>query len=430
MDTITSKPTRRTFIYSAGALVAGAVAAQHKAIAQTPTGANDRINAGIIGCGGRGSFHAKELDTMRAQGENVAVIAACDVYRPRMEALAKQYNAKSYMDHRELLADADVDVVCIATPDHIHAPQAVDAARAGKDMYCEKPFTHWRQIELTKAACDEIGQSNCVFQLGTQGMSDVAWHEMARLVKEGLIGQPIHAECGYFRVGDWGERGMKIDDPNAKPGPDLNWEAFLGDAPARDFDVSRFFRWRMYEDYSGGPVTDLFPHSLTPVVYMLGVSVPSQAVGIGGIYRYPEREVPDTFNMLLDYPEKLTLAVLGTQGNNLQGAHGRGSGGRCPHLRGWEGTLTVLPNPETKQDEIVFTPAEGSKKNAERFPIDGRESVQDHWRNLFACMRSREKTRSSIDLAYRVQTALQMAAHAARSGKTVKYDADTKMVLV
>jgi predicted dehydrogenase len=253
---------------------------------------------------------------------------------------------------------------------------------------------------------------------------------MAKLVKEGLIGQPIHAECGYFRVGDWGERGMKIDDPNVKPGNDLNWEAFLGDAPKRDFDVSRYFRWRMYEDYSGGPVTDLFPHSLTPAVFMLGVGVPSQAVGIGGIYRYPDREVPDTFNMLLDYPEKLTLAVLGTQGNNYQGAHGRGSGGRCPTLRGWEGTLTVMPNSETKQDEIVFIPAEGSKKDAQHIVIAGKESVPEHWKNLLACVRSRGRPESPIDLAYRVQTALQMAAHAARNGKTAKYDAQARAVIL
>lgn len=177
-------------------------------------------------------------------------------------------------------------------------------------------------------------------------------------------------------------------------------------------------------------VTDLFPHSLTPVVFMLNIGVPLQAVGIGGIYRYPEREVPDTFNMLLDYPEKLTLAVLGTQGNNMQGAHGRGAGGRCPHLRGWDGTLTVMPNRESKQDEIVFTPAEGAKKDAVRVRIEGRESVPDHWKNLFDCMRSREKPHSSIDLAYRVQTALQMGAHAARNGKTAKYDANARTVVV
>ena len=110
---------------------------------------------------------------------------------------------------------------------------------------------------------------------------------------------------------------MPIDDPNAKPGADLNWEAFLGDSPQRPFDVSRFFRWRMYEDYAGGPVTDLFPHSFTPVADILGVGAPSVVVATGGKFRYEEREVPDTFNMLIDYPQKCTVAVLGTQGNDF-----------------------------------------------------------------------------------------------------------------
>ncbi|MCC6796305.1 MAG: Gfo/Idh/MocA family oxidoreductase [Candidatus Hydrogenedentes bacterium] len=423
------RPTRRSFIYTAGGMAAGTVLSQF-ALGQTPVGANDRIGVGFLGCGGRGSYHAKELAGMRDRGEAIELVAACDTYRPRMNALAAKQNLKAYWAQQELLADANVDVVCIATPDHIHGQQAIDAVHAGKDVYCEKPFTHWRQLELTKTACDEIGKSDRVFQLGTQGLSDPVWHEMAKFIKDGLIGQPIHAECGYFRVGDWGERGMPIDDPNVKPGDNLNWDAFLGDAPKRDFDASRYFRWRMYEDYSGGPVTDLFPHSLTPVVYMLNIGVPSQAVGLGGIYRYPEREVPDTFNMLLDYPEKLTLAVLGTQGNNMQGAHGRGAGGRCPHLRGWDGTLTVMPNRDTKLDEIVFTPAEGAKKDAVRIRVEGHESVPDHWKNLLDCMRSREKPHSSIDLAYRVQTALQMAAHATRNGKTAKYDANARAVVV
>jgi len=90
----------------------------------------------------------------------------------------------------------------------------------------------------------------------------------------------------------------------------------------------------------------------------------------------------------------------------------------------------VLPNPETKQDEIVFTPAEGSKKDAQHIAITGKESVPEHWKNLLACVRSREKPESPIDLAYRVQTALQMAMHAARNGKTVKYDAQARTVVI
>jgi predicted dehydrogenase len=329
------------------------------------------------------------------------------------------------MDHRELLADPRVDVVFIATPDHHHGYQAMDAVHAGKDVYCEKPVTHWRQFDLTRKLAEEVKKSSRVFQLGTQGMSDSAYHQMRKLIQDGLIGQPIHAECGYFRVGDWGERGMPIDDPNAKPGPDLNWQAFLGDSPTRPFDVSRFFRWRMYEDYAGGPSTDLFPHCLTPMVYMLGVGMPRLVMATGGKFRYEEREVPDTFNMLIDYPEKITVAVLGTQGNNYQGTGERGAPGRVPVVRGWEGSLTI------DKTEIVFIPAEGSKKHPQRFPIGHGEDMTGYFKTFIECCRARNTaTPSPMDLAFQVQTALQMGTLGLRKGKVARFDAVGQKILL
>ncbi|MCD6304189.1 MAG: Gfo/Idh/MocA family oxidoreductase [Planctomycetes bacterium] len=415
--------TRRQFLRAtAAAGVAAAAASVTIAESRNP---NSRLGVGFIGCGGRQHAHLRSVNWLKTQAkEPVDIVAACDVYRPRMEQVAKAYGAKGYMDHRELLADPNVDVVAIATPDRHHGYQAIDAAKAGKDIYCEKPFTHWQQFDLAKKVVAEVEKHGRIFQLGTQGMSDSAWHQAAKLVKDGLIGRPIHAECGYFRVGDWGERGMPIPDKNAKPGKDLNWEAFLGDAPKRPFDISRFFRWRMYEDYAGGPVTDLFPHSLTPVVFMMDAGLPSIAVATGGKFRYQQREVPDTFNMLVDYPRKMTIAVLGTQGNSYQDASHRGAGGRSPIIRGWEGTLTF------ERTEIVFTPISRRKK-PRRFKIEHGESVVDHWKNLLNCIRSRNpKTNSPVRLAYEVQTALIMAMLAFRAGRTAKFDAEKEQIVV
>jgi len=405
--------TRRQFIRRAGA-AAAAIAVTGKAL-----GANERLGVGFIGCGGRSGAHLNTVHWLKTQAnEPVEIVAACDIYRPRMRKVVDAYGVKGYMDHRELLDDPNVDVVCISTCDHHHGYQAIDAVRAGKDVYCEKPMTHWRQFELTKRLAAEVRKSGRVFQLGTQGMSDSAWHQMKKLVQDGLIGQPIHAECGFFRVGDWGERGMPIDDENIKPGPDLNWEAFLGDVPKRPFDVSRFFRWRMYEDYAGGPATDLFPHSLTSVVSILGVSFPNKVVATGGKFRYQQREVPDTFNMLIDYPEKVTIAVLGTQGNDNQGTGFRGSGKRVPIIRGWEGSLTI------EGKEIVFVPAKGCDKKPQRFDIEHAEDFVEYWRKFLACCRLRQQnTLSPVDLAYHVQTALQMGMLGFRKGKVATFDA-------
>jgi predicted dehydrogenase len=428
---ITNRFTRRRFLRDSSAValsmggilpLAGEVRAQSK-------GPNEKLGIGVIGTGGRGNAHLQMLQWMKDQGDNIYIVAVCDVYRPRLEKAAARYHAKAYSSHQELLADKNVDVVCIATPDHIHGYQAIDAIKAGKDVYCEKPVTHWRQFELTKRLATVVAGSDRVFQLGTQAMSDSVWHQMKKLVQEGLIGQPIYGETGFFRIGDWGESGMPVDDPNAKPGSNLDWEAFLGDAPKRDFSVDRFFRWRMFMDYAGGPVTDLYPHSLTQVIHILGVTMPESVVGLGGILRYdnPLREVPDTFNLMAQYPEKVTVAVLGTQGNDFNATPQRGAGQRCPVIRGWDGSLTIQQN-----REIVFTPVQiKDAKPPQRIPIERGEDNTEHWRNLIACCRSRDKkTWSPMDLAFRTQTVLQMAMVAWQAGKTARFDTSKQQIVV
>lgn len=416
--------SRRTFMAaSAGAATA---AMMGKARAQSPNG---RLGCAVIGCGGRGRGHLDVLKWVRDNDKTIDLVGVCDAYRPRLDKAAEAFGIEDkFMDHRELLQSKKVDVVFIATPDHIHGYQAIDAVEAGKDVYCEKPVTHWRQFELTKKLAETVAKSDRVFQLGTQGMSDGAWHTMRKLVQDGVIGQPIHAECGFFRTGDWGERGMAIDDPNAQPGKDLNWEAFLGDSPKRDFDVSRYFRWRMYEDYAGGPSTDLFPHSLTPVLYILGLKMPSMVVATGGMWRYTEREVPDTFNMLADYPEKVTIACLGTQGNDFQATGRRGSGQRVPVIRGWEGSITVAPNGK----DVLFVPVESEKESDQkRFPIEKGEDMAGYFQKFIACCQNRDKaTWSPMDLAFCVQTALQMGSMGLRQGKVAKFDQDKQQIVL
>ena len=428
--------TRREFIKTS---VAGALAGV--ALPQVFTGTtraqganlNSRIGVGFIGCGGRAGSHMGMLEHLKNDEKlPIEFVAVCDIYRPRLEKAKARLRAPyAYMDHHELLANKAVDIVCIATPDHHHGYQAMDALQAGKHVYCEKPITQWRQFELTKKLAEVATQSSCAFVCGAQAMSDGAWHQMKKLVQQGLIGQPLFGETSYFRVGDWGERGMHVDDPNAKPGSDLNWEAFLGDAPKREFSVDRLFRWRLFEDYAGGPVTDLYPHCLTPVIDILGVGFPEAVVAVGGIHRYNYelREVPDTFNLLAQYPEKVTISVLGTQANdfNTPQPH-RGAGMRAPTIRGWDGALTIDHN----NKEIIFTPLrEKDAKPDQRFPIEHGENNTELWRNLIECaQQGRKDTWSPMDLAFRTQTVLQMAALAQRKGAVAHFDAQLKKIII
>lgn len=428
--------TRRSFLKSAATTAAAPALAAMLRAGQAPAAVsgrdlNSRLGVGFIGTGSRAGAHMRMLEQLRDQEKMpIEFAAVCDVNWPRVEkAQARLKAARAFMDYREVLADPGVDLVCIATPDHHHGQQSIDALQAGKHVYCEKPVTHWRQFELTKKLADVAAKSPGAFQCGTQAMSDGAWHQMRQLVQDGLIGKPLFGETGFFRIGDWGERGMRIDDPNLKPGPGLDWKAFQGDAPKREFSVDRLFRWRLFEDYAGGPVTDLYPHCLTQVIFILGVGFPDKVAALGGIHRYDYelRDVPDTFNLIAQYPEKVTISVLGTQANDFNATPLRGAGQRCPVIRGWEGSLTI----DTNNKDILFTPLrEKGAKPPQRIPIEHGENNLELWKNLITCAREgRKDTWSTADLAFRTQTVLQMAMHSHRRGVTARFDAKRRQIV-
>jgi predicted dehydrogenase len=195
--------------------------------------------------------------------------------------------------------------------------------------------------------------------------------------------------------------------------------------------VDRLFRWRLFADYAGGPVTDLYPHCLAQVVDMLDLTFPERVTGIGGISRYPYelRDVPDTFHLIAQFPKGFSLTVQGSQGNNFQGAPQRGAGQRTPIVRGWEGTLAIDPN----NREIICRATEGSSRKTalERFPIPGNEDNLMLWKNLVECaLEGRQDTWSPMDLAFRTQTILQMAMLGNQHGKTICFDSAKRSIII
>jgi predicted dehydrogenase len=407
--------SRRAFLGSTAraAAVAGLAATFPMISSGRVLGANDRIGVGFIGVGGRGAGHVGTVQRLIQGGENLQVAAVCDAFRYRLDESAKASGAKGYMKHAELLADPNVDIVCIATPDRLHVPQAIDAVRAGKDVYCEKPMGHWTQFKLSKRFYEETVKLKRVVQIGNQGNSSPAWQKVKELVQKGAVGRVQLVNAGFFRCGDWGER-MPIIDPEAVPGPELDWKAFLGDAPKVPFSVQRFFSWRKYLDYAGGPCTDLLPHLFTPFASAIGLKFPSRAVASGGIFKYTtyDREVPDTFNMCLDYPEKLSVVVVSTLANDYVTE---------PAIHGDEGTLT-LQNPgewNVGIDSITVIPRKGERQV---FPFQKADTTLAHWQNFIRCVRTREKPVSDVEFGLHVQAALNMAMLSLLKDKVVKFD--------
>jgi predicted dehydrogenase len=405
--------TRRTFVKQslvAGAAAVGTTWAAPLVLSQEAKGANDRVGVGFIGTGGRCGAHIGIVNQFKEQGI-AEPVAVCDVYRPRLEAASQATGgAKMYMEHEALLADPRVDVVCIASPDRLHAPQTMDALKAGKDVYCEKPLTHWSQFELAKQIEATSQETGRLVQVGTQHMADDNYPEIIRLIREGVIGKPVHVECSYFRTGDWGER-MPIPDPNAKPGPDLNWERFLGDAPKVDYSVSRFFQWRMYWDYAGGPATDLLVHTFTPVFCVLELDFPHRVMGGGGNFQY-DREVPDQCNIIADYPNGPSVVMTNSLSNHVPAD---------TIIRGTDGVITWGMLQGGKEYGVRIVPFADGKQEI-KMPWKGQGDTSKLWVDLLECVKTRKQPKCNIKMAVRVQAPLSMGILSHRESKVAIFD--------
>ena len=247
--------------------------------------------------------------------------------------------AKVYDDYQQLLADQSIDAVVIATPDHWHRTMVLDALKAGKDVYCEKPLTYTSPegLEIIRIA----ESSGRILQVGSQGVSSSLQQKARELIQSGKLGQVTMIRAAYNRNTASGAWIYPIP-PDTSP-KTVNWDMFIGPAPKRDFSLERFFRWRCYQDYSGGIATDLFVHLCTTIHYLMDAQVPARAIALGELYRWKEsREVPDTINAILEYKEGFTVNLSSTFNNE-------NSGEGSFQFLGTKGTLTV-------GSTVTFTP--------------------------------------------------------------------------
>jgi len=297
--------TRRGFLEMQAAMAASM---------QARVSANDRIRAAFFGCGAR----AHELMEAMMAHPQFEIAAVSDAYKGRIERAQDRIRARRgaaprvLKDYREALADKSIDAVVVATPDHWHKQMVVEALEAGKDVYCEKPLTYRSSegLEIIAAA----KRTARIVQVGSQGMSSMTQNHARELIQAGKLGKVTMIRAAYNRNTASGAWIYPIP-PDAGP-ETVNWEMFLGPAPKRPFSLERFFRWRCYEDYSGGIATDLFVHLCTTIHYLMNAKMPKRVMAMGELYRWKEsREVPDTLNAVLEYPEGFTVNLSSTFNN-------------------------------------------------------------------------------------------------------------------
>ena len=341
MSPTTETSSRRAFLKTvaasstAAALATGAESAE--VLAETPAagrGPNDRVRIATIGMGIIGF-----IDTETAlKVPGVELVAAVDLYEGRRTHVKEVFgdHVATTNDYREVLDRKDVDAVLICVPDHWHARISIDAMRAGKAVYCEKPMV--RLIAEGPEVIAVQKQTGAIFQVGSQYASSLIYDKTRDLIKAGAIGKINAVEARYNRNSALGAWQYSI--PTDASPQTVDWDRFLGNAPKHEFDPVRFFRWRNYSDYGTAVAGDLFVHLLTGIHHAVGSLGPTKVAAMGG-RRYWEdgRDVYDCLLALLDYPQTEAHPgfTLGLQSNFEDG------GGRNTYFRfiGSDGVISV-----------------------------------------------------------------------------------------
>jgi predicted dehydrogenase len=303
--------TRRDFMrLGTGAALAGAnVCAASSAIETTlleapplsaqapPSGRKTRfalIGAGIRGC-----------DLLRAAKTVPTGVCAgtADLYDIRHKGAQEVYGGEfpTTRDYRELLGRKDVDAVIVATADHQHKRIVLDAIAAGKDVYCEKPMSHTVADGFAMVEAVQAGKQ--IFQAGSQRVSSILYAKAREIYASGRLGEVHQIDAKWNRNTPGGAWLYPV--PADASAENVDWDAFVRDAPPRPFDATRFFRWRLFSDYGEGLGGDLFVHLISGIQVITGMNtVASRAYSSGGLYHYRDgRDFPDQLETIYDYPD-------------------------------------------------------------------------------------------------------------------------------
>ena len=394
--------------------VAGSLAASAASYSRVD-GANGRLRVANIGCGRRGLL--KELIQLKDTA-NIEIAAVCDTWRQKREKAAadvKEFTgtepfATAHL--AEVLARNDIDAVVIATPDHLHCTMLIEAVKAGKDVYIEKPLA-MNMRELLRAY-DTVKRSNRIVQIGTQMRSYPNSGGAKKLIAAGDLGKVLKVEQvrnGYSPY--WMSYGGDAFFGEKPAEADVDWKAFLGDRRYRPFDPLQYQGWYGFRDFSRGPHTNLMVHFIDLVHYVTGASIPKRVVAMGGTYRWKnEFDNPDSVEVALEYPEGFMVRYCTL--------FGTGAGNYAK----WFGTRATLDarNLSPAQKWVVSGQGSGEpdrlKGDVEVTPVEAPPNMQ----NFLECVRSRQQPIAPIEAGYAHSVAVIMADEALTTGRRMVYD--------
>ena len=300
--------SRRSFFLAAGSAAIAVAGSSATAFA-----ANETINVGCIGTGGRCRTLMKSL--VKVPGVRLAAVS--DIWDYSFEEGKKLADPKAFATRsfEELLARKDIDAVLIGSPDHWHVPMTVAACAAGKDVYVEKPLTH--DLSEGKAVIAAQNEHKRIVQVGTQQRSMPHIALAREIIQAGGIGKVVKVHMTWNRNTDRVRRFKDTIDPKS-----VDWKAFLGSARPQEYDEYRFRNWRWFWDFGGGIFTDLMVHWIDVAHWVLNLDHPDKAVSLGDhIVSKGVWETPDSVQTVLSYPGNVQMHFEGTFANAREGAH-------------------------------------------------------------------------------------------------------------
>jgi predicted dehydrogenase len=445
---------RRSFLMAASAASAGTMltgAIGPFAAAQTEpaqaVAANDHIQIALIGAGGQGMGDTKTA----IQVPGVKLVAVADCYDGRLAHSKELWGDDIFTtrDYREVLARKDIDAVIIGTPDHWHKQASVDAMKAGKDVYCEKPMIHLysdgpEMIEASRS-------TGRILQVGSQRVSSMIYAKAKELLAAGAIGQLNMVTARWDRNSSMGAWNYTVPDDASTETCD--WPRFLGTAPKIPFNAEHFFQWRKWKAYGSGVAGDLFVHLFSGTHFITGSKGPTRGMATGGLRFWKDgRDADDVVLGLFDYPEGFNLSL---RVNFVDG--GEESEGLV--FTGSEGTMEiggdgVSVNRVPREAEPgltlgTFTDAMQKTMQAEydlKYPRkhpEGKPAAQferymappgysdsyDHFKNFFASVRSRQPVVEDAVFGFRAAGAALLSNLSMERGAVVKWDPEEMKLL-
>lgn len=359
MEPTASKNLRRAFIKKAAIGVAAfSIVPRYVLGGNGFIAPSDRLTKAVIGVGGMGRGHFSYDGTQ--------VVAICDVDKRHLDQAAGMLDKglKTFSDYRELLKLPEVDIVHIATPPHWHGIMAVDAANAGKDIWCEKPMTH--TIGEGKRVVEAVQKHGRMFRLNTWfRFSDVFYGmgtevtKIKKLVESGLLGWPLKVTVGKHTGYDWKFYWVGKDNLIPEPVPaELDYDAWLGPAPFKPYHPHRVHQtFRGYWDYDGGGLSDMGQHYLDPVQYYLGkddtnpvsveIDAPQQHYDAVGTWRRITYTYADGCQIILDGDGTDDKAAY------LEGPKGKLYPGFKSDIQDLDKKLSAFPEPDPQVTSFI-----------------------------------------------------------------------------